>query len=85
MRESTSGYGLNQSEFLSPKDPHFLRVGHSTIPPCPLVFQLTEVSKPIGEFHDKPYGEGIIIVEMHDASDGYHEQGIHESKVIWER
>jgi len=84
MRESaTSGYGLHQAEFLAPTDPHFLRAGHANIPPRGLVFQLTEESQPIGEFHGRSHGDGIVIVEAQDEG-GYHEQGIRNNQVTWE-
>ena len=73
-KSAKASYGLDQPEFLDATDKHFLRVGHSTIPPMDLVFQLTEASE-----------KGLVVAEIHDASDQYHEGGIHESKVVWEK
>lgn len=84
MRESAkSDYGLHQAEFMSPKNPKFLREGVSTITGRPL-YQLTEESKPIGTFNGKEYGDGIIIVEEQDHG-GFFEHGIHKEKVIFKK
>lgn len=85
MRESAkSGYGLHQAEFLAPNHPDFLREGVSKIT-GEVLFQLSGESQAIGEFHGRPHGEGIIIVEEHDKSDGFFEHGIQKSKVIFKK
>jgi hypothetical protein len=79
MRESSkSGYGLNQAEFLASNHPDFLREGRSKVTGG-IIFQLTGESEAIGDFHGKPYGDGMIIVEEIDHG-GAFEHGIHKSK-----
>jgi len=84
MRESaTSGYGLNQAEFLASNHPDFLREGVSKIT-GEVVFQLSGESEIIDSFHGKPFGGGQIIVEEKDHG-GFFEHGIQKDKVVFKK
>lgn len=84
-KSAKAPWGLNHPEYMDSSDPDFLRQGHTTFPRQECIFQLTKPSRAIGEAHGTPYGEGTIIVEAQDCSGGYHEAGIHESKIEWDR
>jgi hypothetical protein len=84
-KSAKAAWGLNSPEYLDSSDHDFLRQGHTTFPQGEIIFQLTKPSPSQTDQRGQEYGGGLIVVEAQDASGGYHEAGIHISKVVWDK